>query len=40
MKTIQRLFWAAAATIGLVAAAAGPAMAGAAFNHSEHFEGR
>lgn len=36
MKTIKRLFWAAAAALGFAAAAASPAMAGATLlNHTE-----
>lgn len=40
MKTIKRLFWAAAATLGLAAATAGPALAGIAMNHTEAYAGR
>ncbi|MBT2549750.1 hypothetical protein [Arthrobacter sp. ISL-65] len=36
MKTTKRLFWAAAAALGIAAAAAGPAMAGISLaNHTE-----
>lgn len=43
MKTIQRLFWAAATTLGLAAAAAitaAPAIDGTRLNHCETFAGR
>lgn len=40
MKTIKRLFWAAATTLGLAAATAGPALAGLPLNHTESFAGR
>ena len=43
MKTIKRLFWTAAATLGVAAAAAvtaAPAIAGTRLNHSESFAGR
>jgi hypothetical protein len=36
MKTIRRLFWAAASAVGIAVAAAGPAMAG--INLSNHTE--
>jgi hypothetical protein len=35
MKTTKRLFWAAAAALGLAAATAAPALAGMSINHSE-----
>lgn len=36
MKTTKRLFWAAAAALGIAAATAGPAMAGLMLgNHTE-----
>ncbi|MDQ0144724.1 hypothetical protein [Pseudarthrobacter niigatensis] len=38
MKTIKRLVWVAAATLGIAAAAAGPAMAGTMINHTEPFQ--
>lgn len=40
MKTIKRLFWAAAATVGLVAASAASSFAGVMVNHTEPFNGR
>ncbi|MHA7263807.1 hypothetical protein ACX80W_11475 [Arthrobacter sp. TMN-37] len=40
MKTIKRLFWATAATVGLVAASAAPSFAGQGVNHTEAFQGR
>lgn len=39
-KTTKRLFWAAAAALGLAAATAAPASAGLMFNHSEPLAGR
>lgn len=40
MRTAKRLFWAAAATLGIAVAAAGPAIAGVNLsNHSERLLG-
>ncbi|MDQ0144727.1 hypothetical protein [Pseudarthrobacter niigatensis] len=39
MKTIRRLFWAAAAALGIAAASAAPSFAGLMFNHTENLAG-